>query len=231
MNRYTHLFFDLDRTLWDFETNSTETLTEMYNEFSLRLYAPDFFSFFRSFHEVNDKLWLAYRNKEITKQQLRWQRFYLTLKSFDYSDEKLARELDEFYVKVSPFKTKLLPGTINLLDQLKEKYRMFILTNGFAEVQFVKLENCGLKKYFEKVYISEHIGFQKPAKEYFEFVLKDLNVSASDCLMIGDDCSTDITGAKNCNIDQVYYNSRKTRTDCKATYEISELSELIRILS
>ncbi len=231
MKRYSHLFFDLDRTLWDFDANSRETLMEMYHEFSLRVYVPDFFSFYRAFHEVNDQLWLAYRKEEISKQELRWKRFYLTLGNFNCSDIDLAKKLDEVYVKRSPFKTKLFPGTIETLELLDGKFRMFILTNGFAEVQFVKLENCGLQKFFEKVFISEQVGVQKPAKGYFEFVLQDLNVSPSTCLMIGDDCNTDIKGAKSCDIDQVYFNPKKVKSDCVPTFEITNMQDLLQILN
>jgi putative hydrolase of the HAD superfamily len=156
---------------------------------------------------------------------------YKTLRSFNYSDKDLAKKLDEFYVNKSPYKTRLFPGTLETIQTLHGKYHMFILTNGFAEVQYIKLESCGLQKFFEKVYISEHIGFQKPAREFFDFVLNDLGVTSASCLMIGDDEKTDIAGAKKCNIDTAYFNPKKTKTDCFPTYEISELKELLQILN
>lgn len=230
MKRYSHLFFDLDRTLWDFEQNSKETLMEMYNTFQLKLYTGDFYSFYRSFKEVNDALWLKYRNKEITKQELRWQRFYLALEPFNCNEKQLADKLDEYYVKESPLKKRMFPETIETLQKLNLSYKKYILTNGFSEVQFIKLKTCGLDVFFEKVFTSEQVGVQKPGKEFFEFVLNDLQIKSENCLMIGDDNISDILGAKNVGIDQVYFNPQKYNSDCNPTFEISDLSQLLKIL-
>ena len=225
------MFFDLDRTLWDFDFNSRETLLEMYHAFSLKIYTRDFYTFYRTFQGVNDDIWLRYRNKEITKQELRWKRFYLTLKPFDVKDRAIADKLDDYYVTNSPLKNKLFPNTIETLQKIDEKFHKYILTNGFSEVQFIKLESCGLSNYFEKVYTSEEIGVQKPGIEFFEYVLNDLAVNANSCLMIGDDCNSDIMGAKSCQIDQVYFNPERIKPKCEATFEIANLSELLPILN
>ena len=230
MKQYTNLFFDLDRTLWDFEANSKETLMEMYNAFHLKLYTSDFYTFYRAFIEVNDDLWLKYRNKQISKEELRWQRFYLTLKPFHCEDKQLANKLDEYYVRESPLKSKMFPNTIETLKMISPEYKKFILTNGFSEVQYIKLKTCGLDSFFEKVYTSEQVGVQKPGREFFEFVLADLNTKPDKCLMIGDDTISDIEGAKNVGIDQVFFNPQKYNTDCDPTFEISNLSQLLEIL-
>ena len=231
MRQYTCLFFDLDKTLWDFESNSKVTLKEMYDLFSLKVYVGDFYSFYRNYREVNDRLWHQYRNDEITKHELRWKRFYLTLETFDISDRKLADELDEYYITNSPLKNKMFPNTLETISELKNKeYRMFILTNGFTEVQYVKLDSCGLSGMFERVFTSEEVGVQKPGKAFFEFVLNSINVAPDKCLMIGDDCLSDIEGAKGCGIDQVFFNPEKVRNGCESTYEIADMKELLKIL-
>lgn len=231
MKKYTHLFFDLDRTLWDFESNSLETFQELYKEFSLRMYFPDFFTFHREFKEINEVLWEKYRKDEITKEDLRWKRFYNTLVRFNCDDVSFSKQIADYYIEKSPQKKMLFPGTLETLKVLHEKYTLYILTNGFSEVQFVKMDHCGLTEYFERVFTSEEVGVHKPHAKFFNYVLTELDVQPENCLMIGDDFTTDIMGAKNCNIDQVFFNPTKCKVDGQATYQIEKMSELIKILS
>jgi putative hydrolase of the HAD superfamily len=230
MKKYSHLFFDLDRTLWDFEVNSHETFQELYVNFSLRMYFPDFYTFHQEFKVINDDLWEKYRQKQIEKEELSWKRFYLTLKQYRCDDKAFAHELGDYYVKQSPLKNKLFDGAIETLTVLKEDFKMFILTNGFEEVQFVKLKNSNLESYFDRVFTGEEIGVHKPASQFFEYVMNALSVKPENCLMIGDDFKTDIIGAQNCQIDQVYFNPQNTKHNNKPTFEIGNLKELQSIL-
>lgn len=230
MKKYTHLFFDLDRTLWDFEANTSEVLKEIYDEFGLKVYFGNFFTFSRVYHEVNSELWAKYSREIITKDILRWTRFYKTLFQYNCDDIELSKKIGDIYVERSPRKTKLYPDTSETLACLNKKYKQYILTNGFVEVQHIKVKNCNLEKYFQRVFTSEEIGKMKPSEIFFNYVLSELHVRPENCLMIGDDEKADIEGARNCNIDQVLFNPQKTKTSCNPTFEISNLKELLQIL-
>jgi putative hydrolase of the HAD superfamily len=230
MKKYTHLFFDLDRTLWDFEANTAEVLKEMYDKFGLKVYFGDFYTFSRAYHEINNDLWEKYRQGVITKDILRWTRFHKTLFQYNCDDMELAHKLGDIYVEQSPLKTKLYPNTIETLALLNDKYKQYILTNGFKEVQHIKVKQCNLEQYFERVFTSEEAGKMKPSKIFFNYVLSELQVKPENCLMIGDDVKADIEGARNCNIDQVFFNPQKIKTECTPNFEIYNLKELLDIL-
>lgn len=230
MKKYTHLFFDLDRTLWDFEANTAEVLKEIYEEFGLKVYFGNFFTFSRAYHEINNNLWEQYRQGIITKDILRWTRFYKTLYQYNCDDKELAQKLGDIYIEQSPLKTKLYPNTLETLATLSHNYKLYILTNGFKEVQHIKVKQCNLEQYFERVFTSEEAGKMKPSEIFFNYVLTELKVKSEDCLMIGDDAKADIDGARNSNIDQVLFNPNNVKTDCKPNYEILDLKELLEIL-
>lgn len=230
MKKYTHLFFDLDRTLWDFEANAAEVLQGIYNEFELKIYFKSFFNFSRCYHQINSVLWEKYRLGEISKDLLRWKRFYDTFFQFNCDDVELAKKIGNIYVERSSKSTILFPGTIETLSVLSKNYKQFILTNGFKEVQHVKVVNCKLAQYVERVFTSEEAGKMKPSEIFYNYVLEQLNVKPENCLMIGDDELSDVEGAKNCNIAQVLFNPENKKTNCTPTYEINKLSDLLNIL-
>jgi putative hydrolase of the HAD superfamily len=229
--KYTHLFFDLDRTLWDFEKNSKEALTEMYNHFDLiKLGVPSADIFIEKYKVHNEHLWSLYRKGKIDKDSLRSYRFELCLNDFSISDDKLAADLGDMYVKTSPYKTNLFPFTHEVLKYLKTKYHLHIITNGFEEVQHIKLKQSKLDVYFDKVITSEHIGVKKPDSKIFNYALFSTKSELSQSLMLGDDFAVDILGAKNIGMDQVFFNPFNESFDGKPTFEISCLSELLRLL-
>lgn len=230
MKKYTHLFFDLDRTLWDFETNAAEVLLEIYSKFGLKIYFKSFFDFSRAYHQINSVLWEKYRIGEIPKDILRWKRFYDTLYQYNCDDIELSKKLGEVYVERSSKSTNLFPGTIETLSKLSKNYRRFILTNGFKEVQHIKVVNCKLAQYVERVFTSEEAGQMKPSEVFYKYVLEQLKVKPENCLMIGDDELADVEGAKKCYIDQVLFNPTKRITKCNATFEINKLGDLLEIL-
>ncbi|MFO8067981.1 MAG: YjjG family noncanonical pyrimidine nucleotidase [Bacteroidales bacterium] len=228
--QYESVFFDLDRTLWDFEANARDTFIEMYEKHNLRVIFPDFDSFHEAYRKINKKLWEEYRNGNIEKEVLKYKRFQLTLEEFGYQDETLAKELGEDYVSLSANKTKLFPDTHSTLAYLKNRYNLYIITNGFHEVQFKKIRNCRLENYFQKIITSEQVGVQKPHVDIFHFALKEANTKAGKSIMIGDDLEGDIKGAKSAGIDQVFFNPNYQSHHEDSTYEIHALRELQKIL-
>ena len=230
MPKYKHIFFDLDRTLWDFEKNSVETLKEIFFKYKLdeKIESPEVF--INKYKEINEKLWAKYRTGEIKKEFLRNQRFLLTLQHFGINDSSLAEKFGTDYIEISPTKTILFPNTIETLKYLSKKYTLHIITNGFKEVQFVKLKNNKLDKYFDKVITSETVGYQKPNAKIFQHSLSTSNAKKEESLMIGDDLNTDILGARNFGMNQVFFNSINTKHNEKITHEITDLKELTELL-
>lgn len=228
---YKHLFFDLDRTLWDFESSALHTFERMYESHKLEnLGIATLESLYQTYNEHNDKLWDEYRNGTLQKEILRDLRFQNTLKAFDIEDENLARALSTDYLYYSPRTVYLFPGTIEILELLKPKYKLYLITNGFDEVQHIKIKEAGIAGFFEKMITSEAAGAKKPDPIIFDYAMQQCNTLAADSLMIGDDLPVDILGAQAFGMDQVYFNPQKLEHTERPTYEISSLLQLKDIL-
>ena len=231
MKQYKHIFFDLDRTLWDFETNSNETLEEIIGKYGLiEKGIPSFSAFKEVYSRFNTMLWNLYLSGELIKEKLNFQRFNLTLEAFGIRDSLLANNIADDYVKMSPLRTNLFPNTIETLEYLHGQYKLHIITNGFEEVQYKKLELSGMSKYFEHVITSEDAGFKKPNKMIFNYALEKTGANASESLMIGDEIEIDLLGAKAVGLDQMYVNYLGHAHNESFTFEVRTLSEIIDIL-
>lgn len=229
--KYKHIFFDLDHTLWDFETNSIETLGELFIELELEKYGvPSFEQFHQTYLPINGQYWARYHHKLMPKEELRVGRFAETLRRFNVDNRELAEKLAHLYTERSPFKTALLPDAFDVLNYLSPKYKLHIITNGFSEVQDVKIRESKLEVYFRHIFVSEKVGHQKPEAGIFLHAMEVTGANVKESLMIGDNMATDIMGAKSVGMDQVFFNPNHKKTRDKATYEISTLSELKNFL-
>jgi putative hydrolase of the HAD superfamily len=231
-NKYKHLFFDLDHTLWDFETNSELTMRKLYIDLQmdLKLNGCNSHLFFKTYSVNNAKMWGLYENGEISRAELRINRFMLTLKTFGCSNWEFANQLADAYLEVLPTYTHLFDGTIDLLDYLQPKYQLHLITNGFTEVQNLKLNNTKIQKYFTHVVTSEAAKCNKPDPAIFKFALEKANALASNSLMIGDNPKADIQGAANVGIDTVWFNTFGYKATITPTLQINSLLELQKIL-
>ncbi|NNC84386.1 MAG: noncanonical pyrimidine nucleotidase, YjjG family [Flavobacteriales bacterium] len=230
MDRYRDLFFDLDHTLWDFDTNSRSALQELFNDY-LNPLSTDFDRFHQTYVEVNDNYWQQYRAGRVTKKVLRIGRFRDALIRFGFDDEALSWTLADQYVKRSPYQTALFPYAIETLEYLREKgYQMHIITNGFEEVQHIKLEQSGLLPFFSKVITSEMVGQRKPHERIFRRAMQEATTTPDVSIMIGDNLEADIKGAQHFGMDQVFFNPYQKAQDIRPTYVIEELRELREIL-
>ncbi len=229
---YKDLFFDLDHTLWDFETNSKETIQELYNTLHLAdLGIVDFDGFYSTYSAHNHRLWDRYTKGYIKQEELRWKRVYLSLLDFKVANEPLAKQMSQSYLEILPNKKHLFPYTIEILEYLKQKdYKMHLITNGFESVQFKKIKNSGLQDYFIEVITSEASNSLKPQKEIFEYALKNANASVEKSIMIGDNESADIQGGINIGMDTIFVNHIQVVPTVPATYKITHLKELENIL-
>jgi putative hydrolase of the HAD superfamily len=230
--KYKHLFFDLDRTLWDFDANNKLTFDDLYQKFDLALKGITHFdTFYTDYQHINMALWDAYRKQEITKEDLNYQRFHQSLLLYNIDDSKLAHEIGSYYLLTSPLKTILYPHTLETLEKLHRKYQMHIITNGFEEVQYIKIEKSGLGKFFDKIITSERAGFKKPDKRIFEFAFRQTGATAHNSIIIGDDPESDILGAQQIGMDQIWVmHPPVPQSIGKATFEVECLKDIISIL-
>ncbi len=225
--KYKHIFFDLDMTLWDFETNAREAYSDIYTKFELNNRGISSIEKFLKFYLVhNDKLWDQYRKGEIEKEFLRSRRFELTLLDFGIDDPLLAEDIGMEYITISPLKTNLFPNAHEILNYLKPKYPLYIITNGFEEVQFTKLKYSKLDDYFQFVVTSEEAGCKKPDAGIFKFALQKAGATAGESLMIGDDQEVDVAGAIKVGMDGIFFNPKKVSCNGFSHVEINNLIEL-----
>ncbi|WP_430809467.1 MULTISPECIES: YjjG family noncanonical pyrimidine nucleotidase [unclassified Carboxylicivirga] len=229
-HKYKHLFFDLDHTLWDFEANSEATLRILFSSYQLSRYFTDYEQFHAKYEVHNRFLWAQYRRSNVDKKTLNVQRFYLPFAEVGFDDHAVAQQFANDYLRISATQTLLFPNTMEVLDELKERYTLHIITNGFKEVQNKKLVNSGLRSYFTNIFISELIGVQKPDTYFFDYAVKSCHASKKECLVIGDSLEADIRGAQKAGIDQVFFNTRQLDFEGEVTHEISALKELLTFL-
>ncbi len=229
--RYKNLFIDLDDTLWDTYHNNKECLKEIYTDYHFDRQYSTFEAFYDYYMPNNLRLWEQYRNHEIDRHTLIVGRFLYVLKPMGIEDVESVLNLNNDFLQRTTTKTKLIPGAIELLEYLRPSYKMYILSNGFREVQFKKLSNSGLAPYFDRMILSEDANIQKPHKEIFDFALKNTNSRRNETLMIGDSWDADIVGAYNSKIDQLWLNPENLPSEgFTPTYIVSSLSEIKNIL-
>lgn len=229
---YQHLFFDLDRTLWDFDANNKQTFSELYERFDLfNRGIKDLNILYAQYQNINLSLWEEYKSQLISKEILNFRRFSDTLMLYGIDDHDLAREIGAYYIMASPMKTLLYPGTIETLGRLEKQYQLHIITNGFEEVQYIKLEKSGLERFFRKIITSERAGYKKPDRRIFEFAMQEAGAHPEHSIIIGDDPEADIYGAKQFGIDQIWVKHPPVKPAIEsATFEVDSLAEINRIL-
>lgn len=236
--KYTHIFFDLDNTLWNFEKNSRNAMHITFHQFNLDSLC-DFDLFFNTYAKHNHILWESYRNREVAKKDLTRLRFQNTFDDLELNGVD-AIEMNKLYLGEMPKQKVLNEGVTEILTYLKMKrYHLNIITNGFKEVQREKIETSGLKPFFDKIFISEEIKSPKPEREIFEYSLKSSNAKKNNSIMVGDDWEIDVLGAVNCGIDAIHYQSNPLQNLIKISnpqnstcsiYKIGMLNSLSAIM-
>ncbi len=229
--KYKSIFIDLDDTLWDTRANMRDSMAEIYDEYQLNRWFADFDHYYTLYTTRNLELWHLYHFGKITKQELTRERFLYPLQQVGVNDEVMSVNLGRDFLERTTTKTKLVPHAIELLEYLHPKYRLFIISNGFREVQHKKLKNSGLSHYFEKVILSEDVGVNKPHPDIYHFALKSTNSRKDESIMIGDNLQTDIAGAHNLKMDQIYFaDNQMVRSDFEPKFTVNSLLEIKGIL-
>ena len=220
-----YILFDLDGTLLDFNSGEKNAFTSTIKEFAG--YTPTDLEC-KLFSDINEYLFNEYSSGKLKRIEFQEKRFQeimekLNLK-FDYS---LANKL---YIDNLKYQAILFPDVIDTLEYLSKKYELYIASNGMKIVQTERIKK--IAHYFKKSYISEEVGFNKPDKGFFDYILKDINdPNPDEFIIIGDRLDTDILGGKTVNIKTVYLNRNNSKiTDIKPDYEIKSLYEIKDIL-
>ncbi len=229
--KYKCLFFDFDRTIWDVEENQKQAVCDIYGKYGLSMLEPEFETFYAAYHAINDRLWLDYRDGRVPREYLRNHRFVELLARFGCGDPALARTISDEYMAVAPFYNRTIPGAVETVKTLSEEYPIYLVTNGFNEVQALKVRNCGLEEFIREIVTSEDAGANKPDPRIFRYALRRAGVANEETVMIGDDPEADIEGAVRSGIDTVFFNPHRTVHTLRPTHEIGSITELLPLLS
>ncbi|MCU0371362.1 MAG: YjjG family noncanonical pyrimidine nucleotidase [Bacteroidales bacterium] len=229
--RYRHIFIDLDKTIWDFESNTRLTFGEIFEKYRLDAIGITHLQHFSEVYtRINDLLWGLYRENKIKKEVLTIRRFELTLNEFGIDDLILATQIAEDFIHLSPQKTILFPHSREALNYLELRYALHIITNGFEEVQQKKLDVCDLRKYFTTITTSEEAGVKKPESGIFELALDKAKARPDESLMIGDDLLVDMAGARSTGIDTLFFNPQRHVYEDDLDHEVHSWDEVMKIL-
>jgi len=222
MKRITDVFFDLDHTLWDFEKNSALAFETILKEYDVRVNLGQFLSFYVP---LNFQYWVKYRNEEISQEELRYRRLKDTFDLLHYEiDDSVIHKLSDAYIQYLPTYNHLFDGTFEILDYLSSKYRLHIITNGFHEIQNLKIQNSNIAHYFTTVTNSESAGVKKPNPIIFEHAVNLANARPENSIMIGDCIDADVRGALQCGFDAILFSGNGC--DDQSIKKVATLSEL-----
>ncbi|SHJ74918.1 YjjG family noncanonical pyrimidine nucleotidase [Pseudozobellia thermophila] len=222
-NTVTDIFFDLDHTLWDFEKNSALTFEKILLDHNIDISLDDFL---KVYVPANHAFWKLYREERITKEELRYQRLKTVFDRLRYrvSDTLIHKMAEDYIANLSSY-NHLFPNAVAVLDYLKPKYNLHVITNGFREVQGRKLRNAGIHQYFGQVIDSEMAGVKKPNPIIFELALEKAGTRPERSLMIGDSLEADIQGALAVGYHAVHFNAHgePAHGHCKMIDDLIEI--------
>ena len=214
--KYKDLFIDFDDTLYDTYGNANIALHETFRHFRLQQYCPNPQIFYDAYWAANIDLWKRYSKGEITRDYLIIERFRRPLlegsslplgKDEGGFSEAYILEISDQFLDYCASKAGVVEGAHELMDYLKEKgYRLHMCSNGFHEVQYKKLDACGLRNHFDTIILSEDAGVNKPSPLYFDYAFKVSGAKPETTLMIGDNYQTDIQGALKSGINALLFN-------------------------
>ncbi|GLT20054.1 dUMP phosphatase [Vibrio zhanjiangensis] len=222
--KYDWVLFDADETLFHFDAFKGMQL--MFSRFGVDFTYKDY----TEYQEVNKPLWVAYQNGSIDAQELKHSRF------FQWSEKlgKTTIELNSAFLNAMADICTLLPGAKELIRVLFGRAKLGIITNGFTELQAVRLERTGMREFFDQVIISEQVGVAKPDSKIFNYALEKMeNPCKSKVLMVGDTLHSDILGGMNCGIETCWLNRNNETKEAgiEPTYTVTSLFELKKLLT
>ncbi|CDD32789.1 YjjG family noncanonical pyrimidine nucleotidase [Phocaeicola barnesiae] len=229
---YRSIFIDLDDTLWAFTENARDTFEEMYHQYRFERYFQSFDHFMELYVPKNLELWDLYGRHEISKDELNARRFSYPLLQVGVDDPALVKAYSDGFFAAIPYKRKLMPHAMEALEYLSGKYRLYILSNGFRELQEQKMRSAGILHYFRKIVLSEDIGAHKPFPAIFNFAMSATQSEFRTSLMIGDNWKNDVAGARDVGMGQGYYcpDAEPSVLDFQPTFLLRDWKEIKKVL-
>ena len=218
-----HLLFDADGTLYDFKASEEYALSRLFSSLSIP-YIPDYIDIY---HHENDICWHMFERGEMTIDELKSARFRMFFERMKLPYD--AIKAGEDYTVFLGDAGFMLPGATEFIERITKDYDASIITNGIAYTQHKRFQMTDTEKYFKNVFISEELGYQKPDKRFFDIVLSHLNLSPSDCLVIGDGAKSDIEGARNAGIESIFINFYG-KTCPEADHSVTSYEELEKLI-
>lgn len=223
-----HIFFDLDHTLWDFDLNSKLAYQQIFQEEKISLNLD---AFIKVYEPLNLEFWRKFRENLITKEELRFQRLKTTFDACNYpTTTEQINKFADMYIAYLPNNNHLFAGCIQLLDQLKPKFKLHLITNGFFDVQHNKINKSGLSKYFDVILTADEAGVKKPDPKIFEIALQKSGARVEESVMIGDSLLADIEGAQNIGMDSIWFKTTNEQTAHDQPY-VESLLDIFTYLS
>lgn len=226
MKKYTTIYFDLDDTILDFGATEHDAVTALLKMHNL----PISEEIITTYSAINQSWWKRFEKGEIEKQEIFAGRFRDFLARFGFLGNPDKMAVDYFELLASGHHT--VKGAEQVLKYLKDKgYTVCITTNGVSRTQYRRIDECGLKQYFDYIFVSEDAGSQKPEYEYFDYVMSNTaEKDKSKIIVIGDSTTSDILGGINFGVDTCWINAKCKQSLHKPTYEITNIMQIIDIL-
>ncbi len=226
MKKYTTVYFDLDNTILDFTATEYKAIKQLLEIHNL----PNSDDIIAKYSSINQTWWERFEKGEIKKNEIFAGRFktFLDFYSFDGNPQKMA---DDYFGLLSAGHD-IIENADKVIKQLSSRgYIICITTNGVSKTQYRRIDECGLKEYFDYIIVSEDAGHQKPEIEYFEYAMANSSEKdRSKILVIGDSLSSDILGGINFGVDTCWFNPKGKAATLKPTYEIANIMQILDIL-
>ena len=222
-----YVLFDVDDTLLDFGKAEAAAIRKTFE----RIGIPVTDELIRRYSEINAQQWSRFEKGEITREKLLTERFDILFSELGINvPSEMAQASYEYLLGIGHY---FVDGAEELLEALKDKYELYIVSNGNASVQDRRLKRAGIIPYFNDIFISERVGFNKPSAEFFEACFERIPGFEKDkAVIVGDRLSSDILGGINAGVKTCWFNPRgdAPNPDIPADYEIKHLSELPALL-
>jgi YjjG family noncanonical pyrimidine nucleotidase len=221
--KITDIFFDLDHTLWDFDVNSELAFEAIFKKDHPTIEIADFIE---KYAPINQACWKLYQYDKITHAELRYNRLKHTFDALEYFVSNAQIEsIAHDYIQLLPENNRLFDGTIEVLEYLEKKYTLHIITNGFADVQYKKINNSNIAGFFKTITNSEMAGVKKPNPVIFEYALNLARANKESSIMIGDCLEADVQGALDAGLDAIFFNDKKI----KVAQDIKQITHLLEL--